>query len=320
MAVAGFYVFNEAVANDAAAVAGKETVTVPNVQGKHKDEAKKLLQDMGLSMGEPSLIQSSKVAPDYVIFQRPAPGEVVRAGRRVYPTVSKGTAYVTVPSVVKLTEAEARDLLTPQLAISQSPARVPSNLPEGTVISQYPPATMEVASNSTVSLLLSEGINRGPRQLVPDFAGLGLAEARKLAAGIGMTLSVVKVETRGAKLNVVLKQLPVAGSELVPGEKVVVDVKTDAEVAEVEHRVELRYLVPQGFVDRHVEIFTVGRDGSKKTAFPKPGDAGKIPPGARVTVFIRYVDQMTVEVYLDGQLVRRYYYEDGKSAPRVTDF
>ena len=108
MAVAGFYVFNEAVANDAAAVAGKEYVTVPNVQGRHKDEAKKLLQDVGLSMGAPSPLVSSKVAPDYVMFQRPAPGEVVRAGRRVYPTVSMGTANVTIPSVVNLTEAEAR--------------------------------------------------------------------------------------------------------------------------------------------------------------------------------------------------------------------
>jgi len=322
MAVAGFYVFNEAVANDAAALAGKEYVTVPNVQGRHQDEAKKLLQDAGLSMGAPNRVLSSKVAPDYVVFQRPAPGEVVRAGRRVYPTVSKGTAYVQVPSVVNLLESEARERLTAaSLGIASSVSRIPSNLPEETVISQYPPPNMEVASNSVVSLLLSQGAIRGVRVLVPDLKDLPLKEARKRITDIGLQLRIVPDTTANAPVDIVLKQFPEAGSEMVPGEKVAVNVKSSETVIdEVEHRVELRYPVPQGFEDRNVEIFTIGRDGSRSAAFPQAGGSGKVPPGATVRVSIRYVDEMTFEVFLDGKLTRRYYYSDGNPTPRVTDF
>lgn len=320
MGLAGYYVFNEAVANDAAEIAGKEYVTVPDIVGKHKDDARRLLDSSGLTMGAPSRMVSAKVAPDYVLFQRPAPGEVVRAGRRVFPTISIGATTLEVPDVVGTKEMDARDkILAAQLG-SGPTARIPSKIPRDTVIAQYPVSGKTVQSGALVSLLVSDGEDENPRVLVPDLLNLPLEQARARLAQLGLKMDIVKDTTPGATPNVVLQQVPASGNEVVPGSVVTVHVRTDIEIPDIQHRVELRYTVPLGAQDRLVEIVTVARDGTKKWAFPETGQPTRVPAGSTVIVNLRYTEEMTAEVYLDGQRVRRYYYEGGNPSPSITDY
>ena len=85
-------------------------ILVPNVTGKNKDEAKKLLDSKGLSMNSISA-SSDSIEVDDVISQNPEAGEEVAEGTSVNVYISSGKTTVIVPDVVGKTEGEARDAL-----------------------------------------------------------------------------------------------------------------------------------------------------------------------------------------------------------------
>lgn len=327
MAVAGFYVFNEAVANDAAIVAGKNYVTIPDIQSKHKSKAELELKQIGLRIDTSTDMPSDKVRPDFVIFQRPAPGTVVRAGRTVYATISRGNQFVQVPNLVNTKEIKARELIaSAQLIVGQANARIPHSAEPDTVIGQYPPAGEKVETRSTVTLLVSDGMNRGPRVLVPDLKGLALEAARDQLAKLGLGMDIVKdPPVPGQPVDTVRMQVPAAGSEIQAHGKVAVNVIPKEDMPDAQRRASISYTVPQGFGARQVEIVIVGKDGSKTWAFPDASQmrggqaAPKIEPGYSVKSDIRYTDELTVEIYVDGELVQRHYYE-GENPPIVTNY
>ena len=92
---------------------GTETVEVPDVVGKTREEAEKLLKDAGL-VAEITEENDEKVEAGIVLSQDIEDGETVNKGSTVKLVVSKGSGIVNVevPSVVGRTEQEARNLLT----------------------------------------------------------------------------------------------------------------------------------------------------------------------------------------------------------------
>jgi len=92
---------------------GTETVEVPDVVGKTREEAEKLLKDAGL-IAEITEENDEKVEAGIVLSQDIEDGETVNKGSTVNLVVSKGSGIVNVevPSLVGKTEQEARNLLT----------------------------------------------------------------------------------------------------------------------------------------------------------------------------------------------------------------
>ncbi len=91
---------------------GQEKTTVPNVEGKEKDEAIKMLEDANLEV-EVVEETSRTVEEGYVISQETDPDTEVYAGDTVIIHVSTGTGIkqVTVQSVIGQTEANATNTL-----------------------------------------------------------------------------------------------------------------------------------------------------------------------------------------------------------------
>lgn len=91
---------------------GQEKTTVPNVEGKEKNEAIKLLEDTNL---EAEVVEetSKTVEEGYVISQETDPDSEAYAGDTVVIHVSTGTGIkqVTVQSVIGQTEANATNTL-----------------------------------------------------------------------------------------------------------------------------------------------------------------------------------------------------------------
>lgn len=68
------------------------TVEVPNVVGKSESEASDELEDYGLRMQvNKNRAHNSKVAPDTISDQYPAPGTVVKTGQLVRVSISLGS-------------------------------------------------------------------------------------------------------------------------------------------------------------------------------------------------------------------------------------
>ncbi|HJR19880.1 MAG TPA: PASTA domain-containing protein, partial [Actinomycetota bacterium] len=91
---------------------GPGSVTFPDVEGKTLAEAEKLITDAGLVVGTVSRRYHATIAKDLVIDQEPEGGFRGTAGQKVNLQVSRGPEIVPVPTVIGMSEADARAELT----------------------------------------------------------------------------------------------------------------------------------------------------------------------------------------------------------------
>jgi beta-lactam-binding protein with PASTA domain len=76
-------------------------VTVPNVTGKDRFEAEKILADADLNFRVRATRPSNQAKPDTVLFQLPRPGDVVKAGQTVAMDISRPTKEGEASETVK---------------------------------------------------------------------------------------------------------------------------------------------------------------------------------------------------------------------------
>ena len=91
-------------------------VKVPDVMGKDRAEAERVLGDAGLNFRVRATRPSSQVKPDTVLFQLPRAGDVVKAGQTVAMDISR-----------PVKEGEASDVSVPQPSPEEKPANTNSN-------------------------------------------------------------------------------------------------------------------------------------------------------------------------------------------------
>jgi hypothetical protein len=82
-------------------------VTVPNVVGKDRFEAEKILGSADLNFRVRAARPSTQVKSDTVLFQLPRAGEVVKAGQTVAMDISRATKEGETPEIVKQPEEPA---------------------------------------------------------------------------------------------------------------------------------------------------------------------------------------------------------------------
>jgi beta-lactam-binding protein with PASTA domain len=99
-------------------------VTVPNIVGKDRFEAEKILGDSDLNFRVRAARPSNQVKPDTVLFQLPHGGEVVKAGQTVAMDISRAAKEGETPETVKQTEEPAENRnATETLANENKPKR-----------------------------------------------------------------------------------------------------------------------------------------------------------------------------------------------------
>ena len=76
-------------------------VTVPNIVGKDRFEAEKILGDADLNFRVRAARPSTQAKPDTVLFQLPRPGEIVKAGQTVAMDISRAAKEGETPETVK---------------------------------------------------------------------------------------------------------------------------------------------------------------------------------------------------------------------------
>lgn len=196
--------------------ASTETITVPKVTGKHIDEARRQLTELGLQVMDPHEQFSADVPEGQVIQQSPYSGATVKEGRRIYLTVSAGTETIGMPSLRGLTVREARlTLMRVGLTLGDISYEQNDSIPEDRIISQSIGMGDRVQTNAVVTVAVS----RGPSAIrVPDLLGLSLADAEALLAQFSLTLGPVHTMPSGAfEANTVMKQSPPTDSLVAPG-------------------------------------------------------------------------------------------------------
>jgi serine/threonine-protein kinase len=319
MAGAGYYVFSYALQ-------GGETVKVPNITMRPITEASLILAEQGLDIGKQTQVADKNVPKYYIIAQRPEAGKVVRAGRKIYLTVSAGTDSLTPPGLTGKTLQQATDEIYRSSFNIGNVARIENPAPRDTVLAQDPDPSQRVSSAARISLLVSDGQESSNAFIMPELVRRSIQDVAKVIEPLGLKPKPIYVEQPDQPVDIVLDQRPPAGTLVQKGDIVEYSVRASGSVAmpDVQRKTpELTYVVPASWAEREVRVDTVDRSGARSTIFPPKnqfvdGRPMRFASGSTIMIpKISFIDKVTIEIYLDGQLSKSYLFE-GDAPPVIT--
>jgi serine/threonine-protein kinase len=135
--------------------AGPPKIAVPDVAGYEGELARRTLAVAGLNVTQIESVAAP--APRGVaMVTRPAAGNTVSPGTNVMLTVSRGAPTITVPSVLELTQVDARTRLELEgLVLGTVTRRRTAEAAPGTVVAQRPAAGTLAAPGTVVDIVVA---------------------------------------------------------------------------------------------------------------------------------------------------------------------
>jgi eukaryotic-like serine/threonine-protein kinase len=198
------------------------TESVPAVLGKPSAEAEQLLRDADLQFRwSPEGRYSTTVPAGHVLIQIPEPGRVVKLGRTVQLTVSKGQREVEIPDLRGKSQRQAEiTLQRTGLEQGKTIEGAHAKIPRGVVIRTEPAAGKVVRMGQKVDLVISSGKSSG-KTMLPNLIEFSMEKAFQTLDSLQLAVGTVHRKTDSGKLpNTVLDQSPRSGEYLDPGTKV----------------------------------------------------------------------------------------------------
>jgi len=271
-------------------------VTVPNLVGHDTVYALDLLTVLGLNIKVSGFEWSDTVPKNFIAFQDPASGTVLKRDRDVKVVLSRGSRTVRVPRLVEMRLRETELVLAQNGLERGDVCRVPSGrYPRDTVIAQSSPPLQEVERGRAVHLLISDG----PEPLavaMPDVRLLPPAKAVEAVQRLELGRPAVQdVYRPGEPQDVVLGQIPLPGYVVYRDQPIRLSVNRMLRPKELSARfLTITYVVPEGFLKREVSLHQQVNGKSILIA------RGVHSPGERLQwlVWARSPDEVTI--HLDG--------------------
>lgn len=307
MAGSGYYVFMETLD-------GGEPVQVPNITNLPLDEAQNRLAEQGLEMGKQVSVPHETLPKYHIISQRPAPGRVVRTGRKVYPTVSMGKDFLTAPTLEQRPLDEVRSELDSLQFRLGSVARIRHKAARNTVLSQYPPPGDPLEKLGDIHLLVSDGDSRY-EDYMPDIREKSIDEVAAIMAPFKVVLVPKYVDIPDAREGVVLNQDPQPATLITQGQTVTFEVKLPKE--EPLQKGVVRHQMAIDFYDKEVRVDRIDNFGNRQViksyppAFDEESRASRVV-GGTLAISVTYVKNCTVEIYLDNNIIAAYALKNGE--------
>jgi len=208
------------------------TTTTPRLFGLTQNEAREMLEEKGLDLGEVTYQPGYQlyVEQGTVVGQTPSSGAALRKGTEVGVFLAGANALRT-PDVVGKTANEALEILqSVGLKVGKVSTVSGGEVEAGRVVAQQPQAQLGVPVGAQVDLEIAQGVVVAE---VPDVVGKPRAEAEEALKAAGFAVGVLEVFDEGPAGSVV-DQAPTGGSSLNAGAKVSLAVsKGPVPVAEV---------------------------------------------------------------------------------------
>ena len=210
---------------------GPALVAVPDILDLPEAEAMKALADAGLSAGLRTTASDPTIVAGNIVSSNPVAATEVAPGSAISYVVSSGPALVAVPDILDLPEAEAMKALADAgLSAGLRTTASDPTIVAGNIVSSNPVAATEVAPGSAISYVVSSG----PALVaVPSFEGQSLTDAKATATSVGLFLRATSIETTDAEPETILDQDPSAGTMVMRGSTVDVDVAVAPETVAV---------------------------------------------------------------------------------------
>lgn len=200
-------------------VSGTE-VKVPDVLGKNKDEAIKILKNANLN----PIVQTSRFDQKYqknqIIFQKPSSNVTVKENRRIYLTVSGGDPLIKVPSLISKTFRDATITLERFGLALGTVDSVESELPANSIVEQQFPEGRDIAKGTKINLKISIGPKQGMVR-VPNLLSKSLGEAENILKSLMLKIgNKIYINYPNTLPNTVVDQEPSEDTLLKIGDSV----------------------------------------------------------------------------------------------------
>lgn len=199
---------------------GKEC-QVPEIVSLSMEEAEDVLKKLGLGV-RVILEEYNPDKPSGVILsQNPEAGSVIKKGRNIRVSVSKGGKLVEVPKLRGVSLRQAEIMLSEKgLKIGDISWTYDHSFPEEVVVSVTPSPGTTVPKGISVSLTVNKFTPEGA-VIVPQFIGKNIDEAQNLAKEIGLEIGIIRYKVDNSLLpRTVVEQIPKAGAEVNRGSMV----------------------------------------------------------------------------------------------------
>ena len=232
-------------------------VTVPNLVGHDTGYALDLLTALGLNVKVSGFEWSDTVPKNFIAFQDPPSGTVLKRDRDVKVVLSRGSRTVRVPRLVEMTLRETELVLAQNGLERGDICRVPSSrYQRDSVIAHSPPPLQEVERGRAVHLLVSDG----PEPLtvaMPDVRLLPPARAVEAVQRLELGRPAIQdVYRPGEPQDVVLGQIPLPGYVVQRDQPIRLSVNRMPRPKELPARfLTITYVVPEGFLKREVSLY-----------------------------------------------------------------
>ena len=220
----GFFKFSGGGSSKSTEASAADKVEMIEITGKSYDEAKKLLNDLGLGIKQVSEQETDKYPKGYVISQNIKKGQAINKNTTIEVVVSSGATTILVPSVVDLEEQAAINRLSDYKLKAVRDYKYDNTTDAGIVISQSPKADEKAKEGDTINLVVS----RGPENkmaTVPDLYGATQPQAKAALEKEGLRLgTVTKVTNSGFAKGQVCGQQYEPGSSIKTGSTVDINI------------------------------------------------------------------------------------------------
>ncbi len=197
------------------------TVPMPSVAGRMVEDARELLEKLGLVV-ELSYEESDSIAVGEVISADVSVGTELQAGSTVTLLVSAGSKGVEVPLVTGYTYEEANNMLVSQGFLVNKAENYSDTVEKGYVISQMPLSGNKAPAGSVITITVSLGKDK---VRVPKLIGLTEQDATIEAIEAGLEIDTVSyVYSNEVDEGYVCYQSYSQGSYVDPGTKLEIKV------------------------------------------------------------------------------------------------
>ena len=207
-------------------ITNPKEVDLPNVVGKQKEEAQKIIEEAKLVYEVEREEYNKDVQEGYVISQDPTYSEkyhAVKQGSTVKVVISKGTEKATVPKVVGQKKEDAIKTLEDAKLKAEIIEETSKTVEEGYVISQETQENTEVSAGDTVKIHVSTGT--GIKQVtMTSVIGKEEATAKSELEDLGLKVTVAYEENTSKDNGIVLKQSIDTGTTIDEGTTVTITV------------------------------------------------------------------------------------------------
>jgi serine/threonine-protein kinase len=203
---------------------GSEEFSVPPVIGQNVEDAKRLIENAELAVGQVVTRPDADFEVDVVIEQSPAAGVEVGAGTPINLVVSSGPEVITLPDLAGMSQLDAIAQLTDLGLKFSVNEEFSDEAAFGDVIRTEPEAGSQVLSGDTILLIVSKGAE--PVE-VPSLIGLTESEAQLVLDDLGLILNVSNsTQPVGdpAQDGTIVDQIPLEGNIVGPGDIVTVTI------------------------------------------------------------------------------------------------